>query len=40
MTELAGRVFDDEYDLALAIIQSVHHRGEQSNFAVERLMFN
>lgn len=38
--ELAGRVFDDEYDLALAIIEGLKNRGQQSNFSVERLMFN
>ena len=38
--ELAGRVFDDEYDLALAIIEGLTKRGQQGNFSVERLMFN
>jgi putative transposase len=38
--ELAGRVFDDEYDLALAIIEGLENRGQQNNFSVERLMFN
>ena len=38
--ELAGRVFEDEYDLVLAIIQGVHDRGKQGDFFVERLMFN
>jgi putative transposase len=38
--ELAGRVFDDEYDLALAIIQGLENRGQQGAFVVERLMFN
>ena len=38
--ELAARVFDDEYDLTLAIIQGLENRGQQNNFAVERLMFN
>ena len=38
--ELAGRVFDDEYDLALAIIQGLENRGKQGDFSVERLMFN
>ena len=38
--ELAGRVFDDEYDLILAIIQGIHNRGQQGDFSVERLMFN
>lgn len=38
--ELAGGVFDDQYDLALAIIQGLENRGKQGNFSVERLMFN
>jgi putative transposase len=38
--ELAGRVFDDEYDLALAIIEGLENRGQKGNFSVERLMFN
>ena len=38
--ELAGRVFDDEYDLAVAIIEGLKNRGQQGNFSIERLMFN
>jgi len=38
--ESAGRIFDDEYDLALAIIEGLENRGQQGNFSVERLMFN
>ena len=38
--ELAGAVFEDEYDLALAIIDGLENRGQQGNYAVERLMFN
>ena len=38
--ELAGSVFEDEYDLALAIIDGIENRGQQGNYAVERLMFN
>ena len=38
--ELAGRVFDDEYDLILAIIEGLKNRGQQGHFFVERLMFN
>ena len=38
--ELAGCVFDDEYDLALAIIEGLENRGQQGDFSVERLMFN
>lgn len=38
--ELGGYVFEDEYDLALAIIEGIENRGQQGNYAVERLMFN
>ena len=38
--ELAGRVFEDEYDLALAIIHGLENRGEQGGFSVKRLTFN
>ena len=38
--ELAGSVFEDEYDLALAIIDGIENRGQQGNYAVERFMFN
>ena len=38
--ELAARVFDDEYDLALAMIEGLENRGQQGDFSVERLMFN
>ena len=38
--ELAGRIFHDDYDLALAIIQGLENRGEQASFSVRRLNFN
>ena len=38
--ELGGRVFDDEYDLALAIIEGIENRGQQGNYLVERFVFN
>lgn len=38
--ELGGYVFDDEHDLALAIIEGIENRGRLANHAVERLMFN
>ena len=38
--ELGGRVFEDEYDLALAIIDGIENRGQQGNYSVKRLMFN
>jgi putative transposase len=38
--ELQGRVFQDEYDLVLAIIAGMEHRAEQNNYEVERFIFN
>lgn len=38
--ELGGYVFDDEYDLAKAIIKGIENRGQLGNHAVERLTFN
>lgn len=38
--ELGGRVFEDEYDLAVAMIEGIEHRAHQGNYLVERLMFN
>jgi putative transposase len=38
--ELGGYVFEDEYDLAKAIIDGLENRGQLGNYAVERLMFN
>jgi hypothetical protein len=34
------QVYEDEYDLAKAIIDGLENRGQQGNYAVERLMFN
>ncbi|MDM9582989.1 hypothetical protein [Nostoc sp. GT001] len=38
--ELAGRVFDDEYELAIAIIEGIENRAVQGQYQVERFMFN
>lgn len=38
--ELGGYVFEDEYDLAKAIIDGLENRGQLGNYTVERLMFN
>ena len=38
--ELGGRVFEDEYDLAKAIIEGIGSRGQQGHYFVERLVFN
>lgn len=37
--EIAGRIFDNEYDLAKAIIDGMEHRSLQGGWALERLMF-
>jgi putative transposase len=38
--ELASRVFEDEIDLAYAIITGIETRGKQGKYPVERFMFN
>lgn len=38
--ELAGRIFEDEYDLALAVIDSVNARAQRGQYATERFLFN
>jgi len=37
--ELAGRIFEHEYDLAVAIIQGMENRSQQGRYRLERLMF-
>ncbi len=39
-TELASRVFDDEVDLADAIMEGIENRGRNSGYPVERFKFN
>ena len=38
--ELAGRMFDDELDLAYAVIDGVQARGERGNYSPQRIKFN
>ncbi|QKD82099.1 hypothetical protein HPC62_07695 [Thermoleptolyngbya sichuanensis A183] len=38
--QLASRLFDDEYDLALALIEAIEQRGWDGNYSVERFKFN
>ena len=38
--EIAGRIFDNEYDLAMTIIQGMNQRNEQGNYNLERFIFN
>jgi putative transposase len=38
--ELSGQAFDDELDLAYAVINGVQTRGEKSNHSTQRVKFN
>lgn len=38
--ELAGRIFEDEYELALAVIDGINSRAQQGQYATERFLFN
>lgn len=37
--ETAGRIFDNEYDLAILIINGMKNRRQQGGWTLERLMF-
>lgn len=38
--ELSGQIFDDELDLAYAVIDGVTARGEKGNYSTQRVKFN
>lgn len=38
--ELAGQMFDDELDLAYAVMDGVQVRGERGNYNTQRVKFN
>ena len=38
--ELAGRIFEDEYDLAIAVIDGVEARAQRGEYIAERFLFN
>ncbi|WP_158680608.1 hypothetical protein [Nostoc sp. 'Lobaria pulmonaria (5183) cyanobiont'] len=38
--ELAGQVFEDEYELAIAIINGINNRANHRQYQVERFTFN
>ncbi len=38
--ELAGRMFEDEYELALAVIEAIESRNRENQLEVERFRFN
>lgn len=38
--EIAGRMFDNEYDLAMAVIDGMEARSQQGGYTLERFKFN
>lgn len=38
--EIAGQMFDNEYDLAMTIIQGMKNRSERGNYHLKRFIFN
>jgi hypothetical protein len=38
--QLAGQMFEDEYDLALAVMEAVETRCKQKGYSTERFKFN
>ena len=38
--KLASRVFEDEYDLAMAMIEGIETRAEPGKYQVKRFKFN
>ena len=38
--ELCGQIFDNELDLAYAVIDSVKARGERGGYSTQRVKFN
>ena len=38
--EIAGQMFEDEYDLAIAVMQGMEVRSEKGEYSLERFKFN
>jgi putative transposase len=38
--EIAGQMFDNEYDLAMTVIQGMKNRSQRGNYRLERFIFN
>lgn len=38
--ELSAQVFEDEYDVAMAVIAGIQARGDKGGYTVERFLFN
>ena len=40
INEIAGRMFEDELDLAYAVIAGIEARGQKGGYATKRFKFN
>ncbi|MDZ7969785.1 MAG: hypothetical protein RM368_33380 [Nostoc sp. DedSLP03] len=38
--ELSSQIFDNEYELAIALIHAIENRANNGNYSVERFIFN
>jgi hypothetical protein len=38
--EIAGQMFEDEYDLAMAVLKGMQTRSESGRYSLERFKFN
>lgn len=38
--EIAGRMFEDEYDLAMAIVDGMEARSQRGEYSLKRFKFN
>lgn len=38
--ELEGRMFEDEYDLAVAVMSGIDTRSQKGQYATDRFIFN
>jgi len=38
--EIAGQMFDNEYDLAMAVMEGMEARSQAGEYALERFTFN
>jgi hypothetical protein len=38
--EISGQMFDNEYDLAMAVIEGMTSRSEKGKYTLERFKFN
>ena len=38
--EISGQMFEDEYDLAMAVLKAMQTRSESGRYSLERFKFN